>query len=88
MSIVEQKIKYVDLVQDFVENSKEILPSKLSQYQLLITLLLALLSFVSVSLTLLNRKGSFLTYLVSAIVASISIALTSIYACNFFGVYI
>lgn len=43
MSIVEQKIKYVDLVQDFVENSKEILPSKLSQYQLLITLLLALL---------------------------------------------
>ncbi|KAF7998925.1 hypothetical protein HF325_006457 [Metschnikowia pulcherrima] len=88
MSILEEKIKYVDLLRDFKENSTEILPSKLSQYQLLITILLAIISFVSLALTLLNRKGNFLTYLAGSIIASISIALTSIYACNFFGVYI
>ncbi|KAJ8144710.1 hypothetical protein OXX80_003461 [Metschnikowia pulcherrima] len=88
MSILEEKIKYVDLLRDFKENSTEILPSKLSQYQSLITILLAIISFVSLASTLLNRKGNFSTYLAGSIIASISIALTSIYACNFFGVYI
>ncbi|OBA19295.1 hypothetical protein METBIDRAFT_33484 [Metschnikowia bicuspidata var. bicuspidata NRRL YB-4993] len=88
MSFIENKIKYIDLITDFQQNSEQILPSKLSQYQLLITLILALLSFASVALTLINRKANFATYLTSASVASVSIALTSIYACNFFGVYI
>ncbi|KAF7583307.1 hypothetical protein FOB63_001525 [Clavispora lusitaniae] len=44
--------------------------------------------FISLSAALVNRKSGAISYFSSAVVASGAIALGSIYACNFFGVYI
>lgn len=45
-------------------------------------------AFVSLSLTLLNRNAGSLKYFSSAVVASFAVALSAVYTCNFFGVYI
>lgn len=54
----------------------------------LVTLRLLTTAFVSLSVSFLNRNVSAIKYFLSAAVASISVGLGAIYACNFFGVYI
>ncbi|OVF10604.1 hypothetical protein EJF18_20656 [Clavispora lusitaniae] len=84
MSNLEQ---YNKLRAEF-EAAHEIIPSRWSNYQAHITVLLLLVSFISLSAALVNRKSGAISYFSSAVVASGAIALGSIYACNFFGVYI
>ncbi|RKP32761.1 hypothetical protein METBISCDRAFT_25336 [Metschnikowia bicuspidata] len=88
MSQAARIMKFNDLARDFIENSDAILPSKWNEYQALLTVLLALTSFISLTVTLLNRRAGLTKYLEGAAVASASIALLAIFACNFFAVYI
>lgn len=63
----------------------------LCMYQQVIFFLVSSLltsAFVSLAVTLLNRKAGFVAYLAGAGVASIAVALSAVYVCNFFGVYI
>lgn len=84
---IKNLITYAELEDLFKNKSLEIFPSAFQQQQTLITVVLVLLSFVSLSLAFLNRSSP-VKYFSSAAVASLSIGLGSIYVANFFGVYI
>lgn len=88
MSDASSQQRFMALTKDFTQNSHEVLPSYLSRYQHLMTFALVILSFAAVALALLNKNSSAAKYFASAVVASFSIGLSSVYACNFFGVYI
>lgn len=116
---LQNLVDYRDLMEEYDTRSEEIIPSRWSQHQAVLTVLLVVIctyqltrskcttrplrhyverrcfpmfiltaAFASLSLTFLNRKTSAVKYFVSAAVASISVALSAVYVCNFFGVYI
>lgn len=74
----------------FASESSPVELHQFSTFSALFTLLLVLIAFASLSMTLLGdvKKKSLVSYLSNSIIASISVALGSIYIANFVGVYI
>lgn len=79
---------YTKLRNEYLNESLEVISSSTTRSQALATVLLVIIAFISLALAFINKNGSAVKYFSSAVVASGSIALGSVYLCNFFGVYI
>ncbi|KAG5417780.1 hypothetical protein I9W82_005416 [Candida metapsilosis] len=84
-----QAATYNEAVQSF-QSGTPVVNSAITATTTIFTIFLILLSFGSLSFTLLGdiKKKSLISYLISAIVASLSIGFGAVHVMNFVGVYI
>ncbi|CAL1181309.1 unnamed protein product [Candida parapsilosis] len=84
-----QGIPYNEATQLF-HSSTPVVNSAITTTTTIFTIFLILLSFGSLSFNLLGdiKKKSFLSYLISATVAALSIGFSAVYVMNYVGVYI